>query len=248
MTDLVRSGRLDGDSLEALRARVAELDARLDERRAAVTRVKTDLDAFRISYRQRVGLLHERLDDLELAIAEVELGELSKRVEDGAAGNRIGATTERGPAPPSQYKSDAVRALFRDVAKAIHPDLARDDLTRDSRHALMVEANRAYAMGDEQQLRWILQAWERSPEAVQGADPEAIRLRLRRRVAQIEEHLEMLAADLETLKASALWQLKTMVDQAAAKGKDLIAEMVARLERDIMVATNYLEAIRPPQS
>jgi hypothetical protein len=248
VTDLVRSGRLGGDSLETLRTRVTELDARLDERRAAIVRLKTELDAFRIRYRQRVGLLHERLDELELAIAEIELGELSKRVEDGAAGNRSGATTGPGAAPPPQYKSDAVRALFRDVAKAIHPDLARDDVTRDSRHALMVEANRAYAMGDEEQLRWILQAWERSPEAVQGTDPEAIRLRLRRRVTQMEEHLERLAADLAALKTSALWQLKTMVDQAAATGKDLIAEMVARLERDIMVATNYLEAIRPPRS
>ena len=58
----------------------------------------------------------------------------------------------------------------------------------------MVEANRAYALGDEEQLRLILQAWERSPEAVQGSDPEAMRLRLVRRIAQIEEQLDMLAA------------------------------------------------------
>ena len=45
--------------------------------------------------------------------------------------------------------------------------IARDDLTRDQRHTLMVEANRAYALGDEDRLRWVLQAWERSPEAVQ---------------------------------------------------------------------------------
>jgi hypothetical protein len=111
----------------------------------------------------------------------------------------------------------------------------------------MIEANRAYALGDEEQLRWVLQAWERSPEAVQGSDPEARRLRLVRRIAQMEEHLEMLATDLATLKASPLWRLKTMVDEATAKGKDLVGEMVARLKRDIMVAANRLDAIRPPR-
>ena len=37
-----------------------------------------------------------------------------------------------------------------------------------------------------------------------------------------------------------------MVDEAAATGKDLVRDMVARLKRDIMVATNRLDAMRPP--
>ena len=47
---------------------------------AEVARVKSDLDAFEIDYRKRVGILHEQLDKLELEIAEAELGELSKRL------------------------------------------------------------------------------------------------------------------------------------------------------------------------
>ena len=111
----------------------------------------------------------------------------------------------------------------------------------------MIEANRAYASGDEEQLRRILELWERSPEAVQGSDPEATRLRLVRRIAQIEDQLERLAGDLTELKATPLWQLKAMVDAAAAKGKDLVSEMVTRLKRDILVATNRLHAMRPPE-
>ncbi len=111
----------------------------------------------------------------------------------------------------------------------------------------MVEANRAYASGDEEQLRQILEAWERSPEAVPGNDPAAIRLRLTRRVVQIEEHLAMLAQDLAALKDSPLGKLKTMVDESAANGKDLVRDMIGRLKRDILVATNRLDAMRPPQ-
>jgi hypothetical protein len=108
----------------------------------------------------------------------------------------------------------------------------------------MVEANRAYALRDEDELRRILEAWERSPEAVRGSDPAAMRLRLERRRAQIEEHLDTYARDLVAVQASPLYALKTTVDEAAAKGRDLVADMVARLKRDIMAATNRLDAMR----
>jgi hypothetical protein len=247
VTTLVRSETRDDNDMAALRAHVSEREAVLDQRSAEVARVKSDLDVFKIKYRQRVGLLHDQLDKLELAIAEAELGEVSKRVEGGASGPRD-ATAGARPASPAlpRLTSDAVRRLFRDVAKAIHPDLAPDELARDRRHTLMADANRAYALRDEEQLRLILQAWERSPDAVQGNDPESMRLRLVRRIAQIDEQLEMLATDLETLKDSPLWKLKAMVDEAAAKGKDLVRDMIGRLKRDILVATNRLDAMRPP--
>jgi len=241
VTTLVRSGQAD-DDIDGLRSRVAALEAVLGERAAEVTRAKADLAAFRNRYREDVGLLHEELDELERAIAEAELGEISKLVESGAD----------SPSPPPagarpddlpRLTSDAVRSLFREVAKTIHPDLGRDDLTRDQRHALMVEANRAYALGDEERLRSILDSWERSPEAVQGTDREATRLRLVRRIAQIEEQLTVYAGELAALHDSPLGQLKTMVDEAAARGKDLVADMVRRLKRDITAARNRLDAM-----
>ena len=81
VTILVRSPKRSDD--DGLRSQVAELEAMLGKRRSEVARVKSDLDVFEISYRQRVGILHEQLDQLELEIAEAELGELSKGVESG---------------------------------------------------------------------------------------------------------------------------------------------------------------------
>jgi hypothetical protein len=243
VTTLVRTDRRNDDD-SGLRARATELDTTLGERRRAFARLKSDLDAFGIDYRRRVGTLHEQLDRLELAIAEAELGELSKRLE-GDASSRQAAAAARPESPP-RFTSDAARRLFRDVAKAIHPDLAGDESTRDRRHALMVEANRAYAAGDTEQLRLILEAWDTSPDAVQDGDPEAMRSRLVRRIALIEEQLDMVARDLAALNDSPLGKLKAMVDEAAASGKDLVRDMVGRLKRDIMVATNRLDALRPP--
>lgn len=242
MSALVPSERHHGQNLETLKARLDGLEARLAERRAAVAGTRADYEAFRIRYRQEVGLLHEELDRLELELAEAELGILTERLGENtdAAGD---PPPDRLEAPP-RFTSDAVRKLFRDVAKAIHPDLAQDEDARDRRHSLMVEANRAYALGDEEQLRLILQAWERSPEAVQGTDQEAMRLRLVRRLDQIEEHLQALAAEMASLTDTSLWKLKLMVDQEAAQGKDLIRDMVRRLKRDIVVNTNRLDALR----
>ena len=241
---MVRAERPQDHDIESLRARLSELEAILIERSSDAATAQAELAAFRIRYRGEVGLLHEELDRLELELAEAELGEISKRVAD-AGGPEPSAAAAR-PEPQPRFTSDAVRKLFRDVAKAIHPDLARDEVARDRRHSLMIEANRAYAMGDEEQLRAILQRWDRSPEAVQGSDQEAMRLRLVRRIAQIEEQLEGLAAALADVKDSALWKLKAMVDDEAAKGNDLIKDMVRRLKRDILVATNRLDALRPP--
>ena len=82
---------------------------------------------------------------------------------------------------------------------------------------------------------------------IAGTDPEAIRQRLARRIGQIEEHINMLARDLAALSDSPLGKLKTMVDEAAAAGKDLVRDMIVRLKRDILVATNRLDALRPPR-
>jgi predicted nucleotidyltransferase len=245
VSTLVRHETSDDSDLDVLRTRLVELEATLETRSAEVVRVEAELSAFKITYRREVGSLHEQLEKLELEIAEAELGERAKRVGDEHRPSSSPA--QEKPAPLPRFTSDAVRKLFRDVAKTIHPDLARDELARDRRHALMIEANRAYALGDEEQLRWILNAWEHSPEAVQGNDFEATRLRLVRRVAEIERQLETLEADLAELTASPTWKLKAMVDEAAAKGKDLVRDTVRRLDRDIMVATNRLHAMRPPQ-
>ena len=242
---LVRSDQPE-DELSRLRARVAELEAVLDARAADADRIERELDMFAAQYQQQVGTLHEQLDQLELDIAEAELGELSKQVAQGrVAPDFTPPPSMAAPEPAPRFTSDAVRKLFRDVARTIHPDLARDELTRDRRHTLMVEANRAYALGDEERLRRILQAWEDSPEAVVGSDTEAMRQRLIRRIAQIEAELEACAGDVGALKESPLWKLKVMVDQAAGKGKNLVGDMVKRLKRDIMVANNRLDAIRP---
>ena len=230
-----------GHEIDSLRKRLGELEAMLASRADEMAQLKADLDAFRIRYRRDVGLLHEELDELGHQIAEAEL---AYRPSDTGPRSIPPSLPAVQPEPPPRLTSDAIRKLFRDVAKVVHPDLAPDDHTRDRRHALMAEANRAYALGDMDRLRAILDAWAGSPEAVQGSDPLATRTRLARRVAEAEAQLHAVDDELARLKETPLWRLKTMVDEAAGQGRDLVADMVKRLKRDILVACNRLDAVR----
>ena len=243
MVSLVRSEQRPGRDIDSLRSRLTELEDALRARAGEIAQAKSGLDTFRIRYRQEVGSLHEELDELQRAITEAERAERAAHIAGGTGDSTTPSDRPRAQ-PLPRFTSDAVRRLSRDVAKTIHPDFASDETARHRRHTLMIEANRAYALGDEERLRWILDAWENSPEAVQGSDPEAIRERLSRRIAQIEEELNAHAADDAAMQDTPLWKLKVMVDEASARGKDLVGDMVARLKRDIVAARNRLDAIQ----
>jgi len=222
---------------------VSEQGSLLDTRLSRLTQLESELETFKTRYRREVGRRHEELDELECAIAELELAELAKQLGPERAGRPALPAAERDePAP--RFTSDAVRKLFRDVAKAIHPDLAGDEHARQRRHILMIEANRAYALGDERRLRAILQMWESSAAPVPDSDADAVRLQLLRRLGQIHDQLEACDHDLAALEESPLWKLKVMSDDASARGRDLVGEMVKELTRDILVARNRLDAIR----
>lgn len=243
MFSLVPSRPTDDRDLRDLRARVDEQGAVLEERVARLTQLEAELETFKIRYSREVGRRHEELDVLEIEIAELELAELTRELgSERTEPSSSPAAERREPAP--RFTSDGVRKLFRDVAKAIHPDLAESEHARERRHNLMIEANRAYALGDERRLREILHAWESSAATIPASDADAVRLQLLRRLAGIQDHLEACDGELAALEASPLWKLKVMADEAAASGRDLIAEMVRALTRDIMVARNRRDAMR----
>jgi hypothetical protein len=138
--------------------------------------------------------------------------------------------------------------MFRDIARAVHPDAAptahTDERTRYRRHSLMAEANRAYAERDEDRLRLILRAWKLDEDAASCADPVAERARLQRRAAALTERLAALDADFDDLLSSAIARLKSRIDEARSQGWDLFAEMVRQIRREIDAARIKLTRLR----
>jgi len=188
-----------------------ELASDLVERIATLTAL---LAEFESRYQREVGALFVELDELEARLAraayEASGGaeraawhEAEERAGESARAGREGLhRAERGAewvAPSAEAK-----ALFRDVAKRLHPDLHDDPAARERATAAMAAANEAYGTGDLDELRRILRGWEHSPEAVAGEDTAAALVRAIRRVAQLRERIAEAEAQLEALSASEL--------------------------------------------
>lgn len=228
------------------RVRLRELEAELESRESALDALKVELQGLQNRYLAEIGSLYGELSALEQAIL----------VEEVRAGLRPPPEDEAPPvddaepgAPDNLFMhraepTDDLKRAFRDLAKAIHPDLAFDDAARYRRHSLMAEANRAYAERDEDRLRLILRAWQRSPESVIGDDPEADQLRVERRTAEIDERLIAIEAELADLKRSAIFRLKGKIDDAKAGGWDLFAEMRLQTSAEIRRATTRLAKLK----
>ena len=225
-----------------LREQLAALEQEFNTKRDEAEAFQLELQKLQARYLGELGRYYAELAALHTAIeeAEIKLG-VRPPVEAVETGEETGGGD--GCSNRAEPSVDLKR-MFRDIAKAIHPDRATNTAARDRRHSLMAEANRAYADRDEDRLRLILRVWEHSPEAVPGDDPAAARLRLERRIAELRE--QMVAVDLELvdLRQSAIAKLKQRADEAAEQGWDLFAEMRRQVKREIMTAKFRLAGLQ----
>ena len=234
--------------LDPSRAQLADLEVRLAARERDLASLKGGLQQLQARYLREVGAPYARLTELEATVAEEEIRaglrhppEFDESADEDAAGAGPSAVS---PCSNRSAPSDDLKRVFRDLAKAIHPDLALDEPARCRRHSLMSEANRAYAERDADRLRLILRAWERSPESVPDDDPEADRLRVHRRFAQIDERLVVIETELTDLRASAIGRLQQKIADAKRQGWDLFAEMVLQVKREVASATAQLASLQ----
>jgi hypothetical protein len=141
--------------------------------------------------------------------------------------------------PPKNLKS-----LYRAVAKAIHPDLAPDEDQRHRRQELMAVANHAYEVGDRKVLEDIFYDWGKGPELVSELDVALELVRVIREIARMQQNIHALSCQLEELKATDIYTFKIRVDESLADGIDLLAEMAAALDLDIIKAKNRLALLQ----
>jgi len=223
---------------DATDARLTEFEARLAAREAELDALKLALQELQTKYLEEIGTLYRELNDLEREAVELEVraGLRPPPEEPGpgvSPGDDAGADDEDVSCGAQAAPSDMLKRVFRDVAKTIHPDRAVDEAARLRRHSLMAEANRAYAERDHDRLLLILRRWERSPDSVPDDDPDAERLRLQRRMAEVEERLALVEAEFIELRNSAIARLWNKIEETRRKGWDLFAEMVMQVKADI---------------
>jgi hypothetical protein len=215
------------------RAELAVLRAALAAREAELAHLRAQLLSFKGRYIRQVGVLYIQLDEWEDRIAELN-GRASAPIPASKAEPEAPASVTPAPGPlPLDLK-----ALFREVAKRIHPDFARNRLDADRRTHLMAQANDAYNRSDAAVLQRMLNGHDASSE------PGSIAACLAHTHAQIQQAAADIAAidaEIEALAQSEMAQLQERSILAAAKGQDLLAGLAARVKGRISLAMRRYE-------
>ena len=240
----------EDQELARKREEQAVLEAELADRELRAANMNAELFAFERQYLHYVGSRYAELDELKAQIAERlakeqptnERAQQAAREARARAGETKDAAGEKAAeAPRAFHSTPEMKRLYRDVAKRIHPDLTSDRDDRAKRQLLMAEANEAYQQGDEPRLSKILHEYECSPEAVQGEGPGAELIRVIRRISQARGRLAEIEAEMQEILRSDLHQLKSRVDEAQRHGRDVLKEMVGKVEDQIAQAKQRLE-------
>jgi len=237
--------------LDQPRSQLAALELEVAARERDLAALKHELQQLQMRYLNEVGALYEELARLEADVREEEIRAgirpaISMEDLDDESGDESGEAKPATAAGCGNRGAPSLdlKRMFREVARAIHPDLAMNDPARWRRHSLMAEANRAYAERDEDRLRLIMKVWERSPDAVIGDDPAAEAERVARRLAILGDRLVEIDAEFADLRGSAIARLKHRIDETRAQGWDLFAEMLRSVQRDIVRTKARLAKLR----
>ncbi|MBU5613790.1 molecular chaperone DnaJ [Geomonas azotofigens] len=247
--------------LERKRGELASLRARHAEAAAVLHQLREEIAGFEKSYQQTLGRRMAELERLEEEIERLTGGQVEPeqdgadersrpRDEDDASDGQSyhSGTSFRGAgqARGRVWKSDPgdIKSLYREVAKAIHPDLAGEG-AGSLRHELMLKANKAYAEEDHRTLREILRSWRRHfPDQAVQSDLRAELARLKKQIAVEVEAIREINEQIEQLRGSYVHRFKLRVDESAAAGSDLFADLVAAAEINIARAQRRLAALQ----
>ena len=232
------------------RERLAAVRSTLAERESELAQIRAQLKTFEGRYLRQVGILYAELDEVEARIAEREVAlydsdsarrhaeesrQRAQETHDAAFGDAREA--EEFDPPPS------LKTLFRDVAKRIHPDFARDDAEQRHFTLLMARANQAYSRGDIETLQRLLDDHRGINASIAGEGAAAELLRITRQIQHAERDIAALDAERHTLLAGDIAQLHLDAEAAAREHRDLLTELASSLREQIADAKRRFELI-----
>lgn len=234
------------DTLAARRERVAALELELFEARADVAAFMAELD-------RRLGPLEARLEELQRELREAQRREARQSQWGDRAGGggvpidvigqfeKTWRQTGAAPAPKKERRDppesqEQIKALYRALAKRFHPDLTVDPEHKKYCEEIMSEINEAYAEGDIERLRELMDKPER-PVREEEKPREQVVAELRDEIGRLDSVIGQLEGALRQLTNSHELQLMLEASIARSQGRDLIQEMA----RDLRVEIAQLE-------
>lgn len=247
--------------LAARRAELAIVESRLVERELDFATLLLEWRAFERRYLRRVGTRFAEIDELDAHIKEEQRRRnpsdwLARRLAlEARAKARESAGTIGNAAPPapaagtgtpedSVEPSENIKALYREVAKRVHPDLSTNDAERAGRTRAMADANRAYSDGSGARLRAILNRWATVPEVISGEGAAADLARTVRKINQAAARLSLLEAAIAALGDSDLTELRLKALDERLQGRDLLDELALMLDDHLRALRQRSEALK----
>ena len=240
----------DDAALLDKREQLAAIRTTLAERESELAQTRAELKTFEGRYLRQVGVLYAELDDLEARIAEREVNlydsdsararaEEARRQAQETHDAAFGEAHEAEEFDPPH----SLKTLFRDLAKRIHPDFARDDAEQKHFTLLMARANQAYSRGDTETLQRLLDDYREINSSVAGEGAAAELLRITRQIRHAQRDIAALDVERHNLLSGEIAQLHLDAEAAAREHRDLLTELATKLREQIADAKYRLEFV-----
>lgn len=249
-TEIIRQQSPEEAELLRKREELSAVRAQLAERELELADLRSQLKSFEGRYLRQVGVLYAELDETDAKIAELEATldpSASAKRSAQEARKRAQETHEAAHGEASEAKdfrpSADLKSLFREVAKRVHPDFAKDDADQARRTGLMADANDAYNRGDAEALRRILDEYDEDSEKVKGEGIGGELVRIIRQIHHAKINIARIERELATLHASEIAELRKNAEAAEQQGRDLLAELAVSVGEQVARAKRELEAL-----
>jgi hypothetical protein len=224
----------------------------LTERELTLSTLQADLRSFEVEYYLKLGEKYVHIDRLQATLDRLIASRIPQDIFAGTraseseararkSANDAESFKERSEKASGTFKPTAeLKALYRELAKLLHPDLTLDPNEKVRRNSLMQQVNNAYQTCDLMKLKELWEAEKNNPDNIKGDDIGSSLVRAIRRIAQIEKRIQDLDAELAAIRKTDLFVLFDTVKRAEKNGVSLLDDMSAKLESRVVFLQNQI--------